>query len=371
VFGIDIGYPGRMYAEVDTGAVSLTVTADGSIGLDLEDGRRGRGFRYPKFDTSCLNVASFCLVGCGEYIADRYYSQSGSYDADWCIAESVFSRVPVWNAHELLTSAFTDAGHPRRHSVTIFQRALGVDEANWVVLVYDLLNEGLEQINGYAGILADFDVKVSDRFHDLAYTDAGIGTAYMRNIGSGSRFCGVKLLTPVTTTHLECIDHGRYVNPDSGLSENMKYRIMTGQLGASSSDRPYNWSVAIATGPLSLPHNGRQRVAFGLVAAADSAAYLDACRACQEWYDANVGVEENRASASTRPQNIASVARSTLFLPVAHVVHSSYTLFDVTGQRVAELKPGANSVSYLPAGIYLLRLASSDSDAVYRVTFVR
>jgi hypothetical protein len=370
-FSIDIGYPGRVCAEVDTGEVALTVTAGGTVGVDLDAGRRGRGFRFPKSDTTCLNVASFCLAGCGEYIADRFYNQTDGLDADWRLAESVHSRAPAWNAHELLTSAFTDAGHPRPHNVRVRQQALGLDGANWVVLVYDLTNGGAEQINGHVGLLADFDTRPSDRFHDVAYTDEELATAYMRSISLADRYCGVKLLTVTAAVHVKCIDHGVYVNPDSGLSENMKYRIMTGQLGESRSDRPYNWSVAVTTGPLSLPPGGGQRVAFALVAAGDSVAYLDACRDCQAWYDTNVGVQEPWTPAAAAGALPATVVRGWMFVPDAAAGQKmSGALFGTAGRKVMDILPGANDVRRLPAGVYLLRQSSASGSSVRRVTIV-
>jgi len=383
-FGVTVGYPGRTCADIDTGRVALTVTARGTIGFDPEAGRTGRGFRFPRTDTSSINVASFCLVGCAEYIADRFYNQTDGCDADWQLAESVYARAPIWNADEYMTSAFNDAGHSRTHNVTVNQRALATgapDNNDWVIAVYDVSNGGAEAINGYAGILADFDVKATDRFHDLAYTDAGLATAYMRSVLDPSRWTGVKLLTAAASTHLACIDHERYIYPDSGLSENMKYRIMTGQLGVAASNRPFNWSVSVSTGTLSLPPGGRQRVAFAFVAADDSAGYLDACRRSQEWYDAHVGVAEERSlkpqAASLKLEAFPNPATNTINIRYSSplTAPSSLCLYNSAGRLVLScpVRTSAFAIrtSSLPAGIYHLRLTSSDQALSQRVTIVR
>jgi hypothetical protein len=382
-FEVVLGYPGRICADIDTGKVALTVTARGTIGFDPEQDGAGRGFRFPDSDTSCLNTASFCLVGCPEYIADRFYSQGG-HDADWQLAESVYARAPAWNADEYLTAAFSDAGHPNAHNVTVRQHALGLDDPgndDWVVLVYDVHNGGSEEISAHAGLLADFDVVATDRLHDLAYTDAGLATAFMRNGITQSRWCGVKLLTHDAAAKLACIDHGLYVYSDSGLNENMKYRIMTGQLGTSGSDRPFNWSVAVSTGPLSMPLDGDVRVAFAFVAAGDSATYLDACRRAQEWYDANVGVAEPSLKPQATglkleayPNPATNAVNLHLSTPLA--VPASLRMYDTQG-RLVHSSFGIRTSSFrldlrsMPAGIYYLRLTSGDKTVSRRVAIVR
>jgi len=386
-FGITVGYPGRVCADIDTGKVALTVTARGTVGFDREDGPAGRGFRFPKTDTSSLSIASFCLAGCPEYIADRFYNQSDGSDTDWRLAESVFARAPIWNADEYMTSAFNDAGHSRVHNVTVQQRALATSEANddnWVILVYDVYNGGAEAINGYAGVFADFDVKASDRLHDLAYTDAGLATAYMRNVLTTDRWCGIKLLTTSAAAHLACIDHARYVYPDSGLSEDMKYRVMAGQLGAASADRPFNWSVAVSTGPLSLPQYGRQRVAVAFVAADDSASYLDACHRSQEWYDANVGLAEEQSiklqASSFRLEAYPNPATDLVHVRFSSPLSTPYSLrvYDTQGRLVVDHSAICNLQSAialdlraLSAGVYHIRLTAGDKTLTQRVAIVR
>jgi hypothetical protein len=374
-FTVPVGYPGRTVVEVDTGAVALTVTARGTIGWDRESTRPGRGFRFPKTDTSCLRTASFALAGCASYIADRFYNASGSCDTDWRLADSLVARLPLWNADEYYTSAFTDAGHPNRHNVTVYQKALASGapaDNDWVVLVYDVCNGGGEPINGFAGILADFDVVASDRFHDLAGTEPALATAYLRNVQAPGRWCGVKLLAAEGQARLACIDHARYVNPDSGLTDNMKFRILSGQLGSASSDRPFDWSVSVAAGPLSLPTNGRQRLAFALVAAEDSTAYLDACARAQDWYNANVGIAQPTAPEARNQVTAASVVRGVLLIPSTGAIGEwSGVLLDAAGRRVVELRPGPNDISRLAAGVYFVRSTSACGSIVTPVRHVR
>jgi len=383
-FEVVLGYPGRICAEVDTGMVALTVTARGSIGFDRAHGRAGRGFRFPENDTSSLNVATFCLATSPDYVVDRFHNQGGGYDADWRLVDSVYSRAPIWSADQYISSAFDDGGHAGSRGVTVSQRALGLDDTgnnDWVILIYDLHNGGSEAINGYAGILADFDVVATDRLHDVAFTDAAQATAFMRNVLSRSRWVGVKLLTHEAAAKLRCIDHDRYVYPDSGLSEDMKYRIMTGELGTLGSDRPYNWSVAVSTGPLSLPQDGEMRVAFAFVAAADSATYLDACRRVQDWYDTHAGVAEGSPrlqAAGFKLKAFPNPATNTLNIRFSSRLSSTFSLrlYDVQGRLVHSSFGLRNSpfrldLRSMPAGVYQLRLTSGAETVTHRVAIVR
>jgi hypothetical protein len=383
-FEIVLGYPGRVCAEIDTGKVALTVTARGAVGFDRDRGFAGRGFRFPESDTSSLNVASFCLTANPDYVADRFYNLGSGYDADWQLADSVYSRAPIWDADEYITAGFSDAGHSDAHGITIRQGALGLDDADnndWVILVYDMHNGGSEAISGYAGIFADFDVVATDRLHDVAYTDANQASAFMRNALSRNRWCGVKLLTHEAAAHLACIDNERYVYPDSGLSEDMKYRIMTGQLGTQASDRPYNWSVSVSTGPLDLPQGGDRRVAFAFVAATDSATYLDACQRAQDWYDAKTDVAEEQTLVLPSPclklEALPNPATNAISIRFSAPLNSpsSLVLFNSAGQLVLSSRISSSSLvlptSSLPAGIYYLRLAYGDQNLSRRVAIVR
>jgi hypothetical protein len=202
----------------------------------------------------------------------------------------------------------------------------------------------------------------------------------MRNVLAANRWAGVKLLTPAASVNLACIDHALYVSSDSGLSENMKYRFMTGQLASPGADRPFNWSVVVSTGPLSLPQNGRQRVAFAFVAADDSAAYLDACQACQQWYDANVGVEEPglklqaaglMLEAYPNPATSAVNVRFSTLLPAP----TSLDIYSSAGRLVRSVairqSPLVIRTSDLPSGIYHVRLVSGTRVLSQRVAVVR
>lgn len=394
-FAIELGYPGRTAAEVDIGTCALTVTARGTIGYDPELDRQGRGFRYPKSDTSRLNIASFCVGNSGNYLIDRFYNETPNrLDRDWQLQDSLRSSIPLWNSDELLFSSFNDRGHPIGQGLVVDQRALGFarpELARSIVLVYDIWNTSANPImNLSAGILSDFDVRPTDRLHDIATTLSQQNAALMRNTNSQYPCVGIKLLYPRAPAHLTCIDHSRYIYPDSGLTDEMKFRALTGSLGVPTSDRPSNWSIAVASGPFDLPgNNGRQRLAFAFIAADDSLSFVSSCSAIQDWFDNSVGVEEEtKISPSNRSFNLSVTPNPTtdrtlisFSLPTPDVVHLS--VFDITGRKIAtildneKIPAGIQKIRWelrnLVPGVYFLQLQTANFPVVEKclITIVR
>ena len=392
-FTIELGYPGRTAAEIDTGICGLTVTARGTFGYDPELNRKGRGFRYPESDTSRLNIASFALGNSSDYLVDRFYNQTrGGLDQDWHLQDSLRLLLPIWGGAEVLFSSFNDQGHPNRRGIVVDQRALGFSQPELnrsIALVFDIWNTSGDTLhNLYAGILADFDVRATDRLHDVAFTLPEQNAALMYNVSSPFPCVGIKLLYPRTPANLTCIDHSRYVYPDSGLTDGMKFRALTGNLGVQSSDRPYNWSLGVATGPFNIPGlNGRQKVAFAFIAGDDSLNFLSSCAAIQNWFDTSVGFEEGTKSLilpfslslSLQPNLITSHASISYSLPRSTPVNIS--ILDITGRKVATLfnhknhPAGTYRIRWQPRklvpGVYFLKLQTVDSSITQRCLILK
>ncbi|MEN9979973.1 MAG: C25 family cysteine peptidase [candidate division WOR-3 bacterium] len=385
MFSINLGYSGRTWADISADNCALTVTARGGIGYDTDDGRQGRGFRYPINDTSSLYLASFTLGNSPDYLVDRFYRQHG-IDRDWQLNDSIRTRLPVWNSAQLLQASFTDLNHPRAKSVIVDQRALvpaPPGPQNTVILVYDLWNAGAVELNNlYAGILADFDVIATDRLHDLAWTFPEQRTAVMRNVNNPSRFLGIKQLYPATPVRLTCIDHAVYVYPDSAMTEDMKYRAITGNLGVRQSDHPFNWSISVSTGPFDLmPGAGKRRMAFAFIGAPDSISFLNTCQTVQEWYDQNVGMQESQNLSRSDLINFSiepSIFNRTTTVHLHLPLHSRLrlTVHDIAGRTVTQLfngSLGAGNYQFvvnsekLATGVYFVRLESQAEQQTLRI----
>ncbi len=388
-FFIPIGYPGRVWAEIDTGTCALTITARGTVGYDPAENRAGRGFRYPKSDTSGLYLASFVLGNSPEYIVDRFYNQTG-FDQDWLLNDSIRTRLPLWNADQLLQASFCDLAHPRAKNIVVDQRAIGLDQpelSNVVVIVYDIYNFGSEAVNSlYAGIFADFDVIPTDRLHDLAFTVPDLNTAFMRNANANRRYLGIKLLSPNTPAQLTCLDHAIYVYPESAMTEDIKYRALTGALSVPQSNRPFNWSILVSTSPFDLPAPGnRHRVAFAFIAGVDSLNYLNTCRLLQEWYDNNVGIIDNDFPTFVQPVNLTVspnpfTQTTTLHYHLPFAQRVRITVHDITGRTIATLLDqtqlsGSHQLTWNPhnlaQGIYFLKLQTTKAPVISRIIILR
>ncbi|MGC9110777.1 MAG: C25 family cysteine peptidase [candidate division WOR-3 bacterium] len=388
-FSITLGYSGRIWADIDTGVCALSVTARGSIGYDPQLPRQGRGFRYPKNDTSGLYLASFALGNGPEYLVDRFYNLTG-LDQDWQLNDSIRTRLPLWNADQLLQASFTDLNHPHPKNIIVDQRAIGLNHSglnNTVIIIYDLWATGTAEARDvYAGVLADFDVIPTDRLHDLARTLPQLRAVLMRNVSPVSRFFGIKLLYPDTDAHLACIDHAIFVYPESAMTEAMKYRILSGTLGTAVSDRPFNWSVSASTGPFNLsPGQGKQRVAFAFIAAPDSESFLSTCQAVQEWYNNNVGIKEPECTPKLENLNLtvqpAVFTTSTLICyQLHHAGPVRLTVHDITGRTVARLfdatcDAGVHQINWRPVniapGIYFITMHAGATQLTVRTLLLK
>ena len=85
-----------------------------------------------------------------------------------------------------------------------------------------------------------------------------------------------------------------------------------------------------------------------------------------------VGVEEGQLQAFGHKQQ-ATVVRGMLFLPPASGVNrsASSVLLDVSGRKVLDLHPGANDVRALAPGVYFVREAQAQAQAIRKVVLAR
>jgi YVTN family beta-propeller protein len=82
-----------------------------------------------------------------------------------------------------------------------------------------------------------------------------------------------------------------------------------------------------------------------------------------------VWVEDDSRPRATSCKPAATVVRGVLFLPETsdHTPQAASWLLDITGRKVLDLKPGANDVRALAAGVYFVREASGVKRGASRV----
>ncbi|MBM3315251.1 hypothetical protein FJY71_05355 [candidate division WOR-3 bacterium] len=77
------------------------------------------------------------------------------------------------------------------------------------------------------------------------------------------------------------------------------------------------------------------------------------------------GVERRDRPFAPRPTPNATIVRSVIVLPESPVPsrQSHSCLLDITGRKALSLRPGANDVRRLPAGVYFVRAGESGATA--------
>ena len=158
-----------------------------------------------------------------------------------------------------------------------------------------------------------------------------------------------------------CVDHsGRYIfnpnpsgfNPDPDYNSLIIYDTQSDSVAAVYEDLP---------SPLSAVSNpGQRRI------------YVGCTDVILVYPDAPPGIhDEPAASTSSKPPS-QTVVRNTLFLPEATSRKpQAACLMDISGRKVLDLGPGANDVRTLAPGVYFVREAQAQAQAVRKVVIAR
>ena len=91
------------------------------------------------------------------------------------------------------------------------------------------------------------------------------------------------------------------------------------------------------------------------------------------WFGVPTGLAEQPQATSFKPQALPTLVRGRLILPSAFcTLPSEFGVFDNSGRRVLQLRPGANDLSRLPPGVYFVRdNRSNTTHRSYRMVLVR
>jgi hypothetical protein len=383
--------PGSVTMFHDTGYCKLSVTALGSIGYTEPPGDAGNGFCYPKAGASQLYYSSLLVGNSTTYVADHYFGQppSGAPNTDFRIVDSLFAVLPPANGDEHFRCVVSDAGHASPKGLQVSCNSYQNDDPGYddfAVLQYIITNGGGSNLTGlYAGVMADFDIGSNS----AANTGASNETkrlASMRQASTENPTVGVKILEPASFANLSCIDHARYVYPDSCMSDNQKYRWLNGTLSQRNSTRSYDWSVVTSIGPFDLAPGASYRCAFAFIGGTSAAQFEAHADSAQSWYDNFTGVAEPALRIGTarlpavvcRPNPFSGSVKIGLQVPVGGMV--SVQVCDVAGRVVATLNDGqleSGPVEFewrprgLANGIYLLKVRQPGAAATQKLMLLR
>ena len=385
--------PAVIIAEHDTGYCLLSVTAQGSIGYTAPNDEVGSGFRYPKAAISALYYSSMMAGNSATYLVDRFYGQPATtLNQDWRVVDSLRFITPPEYGDQHLRCSYNDAGHSTPLGLKVTQNSYMSSTSNYddfVVIVYDYQNTGTTTISGlYSGIIADFDVNPSASSSDIAASDATRRLVYMRQALNQNPTVGVKLLSPTTAQNLTCIDHDRYVYPDSAMTESMKYRILNGGISLAQSNRTYDWSVALSTSPFNLTPSQSYRVAYAFVGGSSEAELLANADAAQIWYNQMSGIsDEDDVNIPGRLPNIdfklipnPSTRPLRISYNIPNAGNMTIGLYDIAGQLKIQLFQGMVQtksgviefiLNNLPNGVYFIKLATGENTVMKKFLLVK
>ncbi len=375
------------FADHDTGNCRLTVTCFGAIGHDVPSDA-GSGFKWPKTSADWLYFGSLAIGNAPDYVVDHYYSNppTNPPNNDFRPVDSVTPVVPPVHADQHFRASYSDALHPTPKGIKVTQNSYATGMPwyrNSVVMVFDIENQGTSPVTGlYAGTFTDFDMGTSNQTTTVADTVRRI--VVMRQSTTANPSIGVKILEPQSWRNLTSIDHNIWVYPDSCVTDNQKYRFLSGAIVNRNSNRAFDWSTVTSVGPFDLDVGETYRfaVAFcGGTSEADCRANADSV---QSWYDRGmpVGLAENVAPA--KPSTVVKVGPS-LFRQgtfIDYVCRTAGELrveaYDAAGrlvdQRTLAVRPGAGRYVWQPgalvAGIYFLNVRTPDSESLTKVLLV-
>ncbi|MEO0108651.1 MAG: T9SS type A sorting domain-containing protein, partial [candidate division WOR-3 bacterium] len=312
-----------------------------------------------------------------DYVVDNYYCHpAAQMDADWQMRDSLRYTFPRWGGCQEIRGSYSDAGHPRPRQVQVQQRSIVSRRSGgcFAVLVYDVMtDDSVGLSNCHAGIFCDFDIVPTDKLHDQARADRNESCAFMWNTLSANPTVGVTLLAGGELSCASVVDNARYRYPDSAMSEDMKFRFLSGLTSQGASDRCGDWSLVLGVGPFDLTPGLTHRLAFALAAGADSGDFRASCDSARQWYERYVGVTEgssrttSKVSSSIRVHPNPGRGILTICYTQENAGRVSLLLYDASGRLVRRVLDriaagGESIVSWQPRGVspgvYVLRLVT-------------
>ncbi|MFO7652107.1 MAG: FlgD immunoglobulin-like domain containing protein [bacterium] len=377
-----------LWADHDTGNVRLSVTSVGGIGYTDPVFDAGSGMKFPKTAaTSALYHGALLVGNSVDYVADRFFGLEATADHDFGTVESL-ERASVYGLQEYRCK-LNDAAHPAPKGLTIQQHSIASPDSGYkdfVTFLFEVENTSSSAVNGlYAGIWCDFDIATAT--NNVVATDTTRRAIWMKPSATAEYpTVGIKILGPAGWANLSACDHDIYVYPDSGLSDNMKYRFLNGTIRVLTSNRPYDWSIVASWGPFDLAPGATQHIDFALLGGITVADFQMNCDSAQAFYTHLMGVAEQpegpaRIASRVSPNPFSGTTRLTLGSDFTGPV--DVTVYDAAGNVVKTLWQGTRPGAVLTwdgrdqlgrpvqNGVYLLQVKSATRSHTAKVTLAR
>jgi len=372
---VGIRNPGTgLWATIDTGDYCLSVCGNGGIGTTWWRGE-GFGFIYPKarmWSASSMMHGAFMLGTDTAWVADNYYGAPNWKDCpqDFQLVESVAPVYPAELGDKEFRAAFTDGRHPSPKDLRIVHKAYGSARnvhKDFVVLEYNIHNDGTEDIEGlYGAVACDFRTigwNVNDQY-DYGGTDTLRNLAYVRSANSGETLAlGIRHIYPVSAPGFaNCINVATYIT--NGFTKAEKMQFMNGTLRQVSGTTQGNWDAMSSSGPYAIPAGDSLTLAWVLCGSRTAAQLIPVSDTAAEWYNPPVGTQEPKPVEPRATLSFPALFGDELVLslPAAVTGPARLELFDATGRLAAahtfDLPGDAGAIAWRPdvqPGVYLLR----------------
>ena len=341
--------------------------------------------------TRAIQVGNAPRALCYDSLHDKIYcanDSSGDVSVIACASDSVVATVPAGNGpRALLFNAFDNkvyCANERGNSLTVLDcngdtavaTVPGVGQP-----VALCLNPARNKL--YCADYGGGYVNAIDCAADTVVARLRVG-AYAQDVCYGpSRdevYCGVGAYSAGHVNVVEC-SHDSLVatvdaqDPVRALlfdSENNRLLFSTsggwpsiGKAAAIDVAQRRAWfSPRLGRGPRSLAWNPQQNRLYvaNEVSGSISVVRID-----------SLAVAECPDAGSIRRDDAPTIVRGVLCLPLASSVEreASSVLLDVSGRKVMDLKPGANDVRALAPGVYFVREAHAQAQAIQKVVITR
>lgn len=379
------------------GGIKFSVTDRGAMGFLQNSGNSaGEGFSHA--DNVNLMWAGTLLIGKSPTeVSDANFAGSGNFDSDFVrIGNFIGFSNSGLLADQQSKVKFNDSQADNPLGIEISQTGFSFSNSNdsgYVILSFDVKNTNNTPLNNInIGLFFDWDIDEATYATNYGGWDSVNQIGWMsENSSSTSKHCGLKVLNSQGASAYRILPDEETWDSD-GFSENDKWNALSGGFLQTSGTQD-DLSHLIGTGPYDIPPNGKIRVAFAVIGAAnlnDLVSFGQAAQAKWQQIDPLLDLKENSnkqiAKEFILSQNYPNPFNPTTTinykLQITNYELGKLTIFNILGETVKEfeLKNKVGSVVWngtnekaeqVSSGIYLYRLQSGQFSMTKKMLFLK
>ncbi|MBN2410503.1 S8 family serine peptidase [candidate division KSB1 bacterium] len=264
-----------IFMDHDINNAKFTITSIGAVGFSeyVDTGAEfGSGFKYSNNYFSSLYHGSLWVGTDPSHVSDCAYGNDTFDNFDWITSEGGFLRMDKTDVSDQDGFAvFNDSRSENPIGLEVTQNSYAWASApddDYVVMEYLVKNTSGQTLNNvYVGLYMDWDIVGNDDAYNFVDYDESNKLGYMS--APGANYFGIAMLYPEPSSY-RALDHELYVYGNA-LNDASKYTYMSEGFNVTASDRLFDWSHVLSTGPLSIPAGGEETVTFAVLGGDDLA----------------------------------------------------------------------------------------------------